>query len=247
MAGVLEKIVELQGVLDELAEAEGQLAGVPDWMKELHAEHQEHKSKIDALEADREEAASERRAAESAVADAQEKLKHLQEQIGKVRNQREYGALLQEIDTIKAEIKGQEEIAFNAMERADANNEPLEAERQAFQDLDDRYSAELEKWEAQKPEVAERAERLRGQAAALKEQLPPQNLSLFLRLYDRLDGKPLAAVAEVTRSGTGAPMWRCSACNFNVRPQLVVDIRSTGSLVHCDSCKRILFYNEHGE
>ena len=245
MAGVLDTIVELQGVLDELAEAEAQLAGVPDWMEELHAEHQEHQSKIDALEAIKEEAAAERRAAETAVADAQEKQKHLQEQIGKVRNQREYGALLAEIDAIKTGIKEQEDAAFAAMEKAEASNEPLEQERNAFQELDERYAKELEKWEAQKPDVAQRAEALGTKAETLKESLPPQNLSLFLRLYDRLDRKALSAVTAVTRSGSGAAMWRCSSCNFNVRPQLVVSIRTAGAIVHCDSCKRILFYNEH--
>lgn len=245
MASVLDQIVELQSVLDELAEAEAVLGGVPDWMQELHAEHQEHKAKIDAIEAVKEEAAAERRAAETAVADAQEKLKHLQEQIGKVRNQREYGALLQEIDTIKTEIKNEEDAAFAAMEKAEASNEPLEQERAAFKDLDERYAVELEKWEAQKPDIAKRADELRGRAEVLKEQLPPQNLSLFLRLYERLDRKALSAVNEVTRSGSGAVMWRCSSCNFNVRPQLVVSIRSSGAIVHCDSCKRILYYNEH--
>jgi len=246
MAGVLEKIVQLQGVLDELSTAEAQLSGVPDWMEALHAEHQEHKGKIDALEAVKEEAAGERRAAENEVADAQEKLKHLQDQIGKVRNQREYGALLQEIDGIKSGIKEQEEVAFAAMEKADASNEPLEQEQAAFKDLDDRYAAELEKWEAQKPDVAQRADKLRGQVDGLKEQLPPQNLSLFLRLYDRLDRKALSSVTEVTRSGKkGSTMWRCSSCNFNVRPQLVVSIRTAGDIVHCDSCKRILYYDEH--
>jgi len=245
MAGALDKIVELQKILDELTAAQAQLAGVPEWMTELHAEYQEHKSKIDALEAVKEEAAGERRTAESAVADAQEKLKHFQEQIGQVRNQREYGALLQEIDTVKAEIKEQEDLAFAAMEKAEASNGPLEEEQAAFKDLDERYAAEQEKWEAQKPEVAQRAEKLTQTADALKEELPPQNLSLFLRLYDRLDGQALAAVTEVTRVGSAATMWRCGSCNFSVRPQPVVSIRSTGEIVHCDSCKRILYYNEH--
>lgn len=245
MAGVLDKVVELQGALDALAAAEAQLAGVPDWMEELHAEHEEHQSKINALVAVKEEAAVERRAAETAVSDAQEKLKHLQEQIGQVRNQREYGALLHEIDTIKSGIKEQEDAAFAAMEKAEASDEPLQQEREAFRELDERYAAELAKWEAQKPDVAKRVETLRGQVETLKEQLPKPQLSIFLRLYERLDRQALSTVAEVSRSGSGATMWRCSSCNFNVRPQLLVSIRTSGEIVHCDSCKRILYYTEH--
>ncbi len=35
--------------------------------------------------------------------------------------------------------------------------------------------------------------------------------------------------------------WSCGACNYRVRPQVVVEIRTQGSLIECDSCKRILF------
>jgi len=67
MAGPLETLVELQSTLDELHRAEAQLAGVPDWMQELHAEHQVRKEKIDELVAVAEEAAGERRTEEALV------------------------------------------------------------------------------------------------------------------------------------------------------------------------------------
>ena len=100
----LETIVELQQALDELDEAERRLHGIPDWMRELHDEHGARQAEIAALEQAAEAAASERRAAEAAIQDAQEKLKKYQQQINRVSTQREYGALLQEIDTVKAQI-----------------------------------------------------------------------------------------------------------------------------------------------
>ena len=243
MAGPLETLVELQTTLDELRRSEAQLAGVPDWMQELHAEHQVRKEKIDELVAVAEEAAGERRTEEAAVADAQERLKQLQDKIGLVQNQQQYGALLQEIDGVKTQIKEHEESAFAAMEKAEASKQPLDEEREAFRELDERYADELAKWEAQKPDFAKEVEGLRGRAEVLREQIPPQNLSLFNRLYEKLGGSALAEVQEVARSGAGARMWRCGTCNFSVRPQLVVSIRTAGQIVHCDSCKRILYWS----
>jgi predicted nucleic acid-binding Zn-ribbon protein len=45
----------------------------------------------------------------------------------------------------------------------------------------------------------------------------------------------------------GGTMWHCTACNYNVRPQIVVEIRNNGSLIQCDSCKRILYFEESAD
>ena len=51
MTGPLDNITALQEALDELLSAETQLAGIPDWMEELHGEHSVVKAEIDELEA----------------------------------------------------------------------------------------------------------------------------------------------------------------------------------------------------
>ena len=103
----LQNILELQTALTQLHEAEQRLHGIPDWMRELHEEHTAREDGDRALEETAAEAARQRRAAEAAVQDAQEKLKKYQQQINKVSTQREYGALLQEIDTVKGQITDQ--------------------------------------------------------------------------------------------------------------------------------------------
>jgi len=125
----LETIVELQSDISQLKEADARLHGIPDWMRELHEEHVKRKAEIDALEQAAEEAARERRSAEAVTQDAQEKLKKYQQQINKVSTQREYGALLQEIDTVKNQISASEEQALSALERHDKAQEELKEKR----------------------------------------------------------------------------------------------------------------------
>ena len=36
-------------------------------------------------------------------------------------------------------------------------------------------------------------------------------------------------------------IWHCSACNYRVRPHVVMQILNDGTIVLCDSCKRILY------
>lgn len=240
----LDIVVDLYRNLTKLGGLEEQLEGIPDWMQELHEEYSGRKSEIDELRSAVEEAREERRAAEIETEDLTEKLKHYQEQIGMVRTQREYGALLQEIDLVKASMKELEEKALAAMERQDDAQKKLDEGRQPFEEIDQRYSAELAKWDEQKPAVRQEVEALRLAIQELREALSPGHLLLFERVHDRLSGG-LAQITPVERP-RGPLMWHCAACHYRVRPQVVAEVRNEASLRQCDSCKRILYFSEDG-
>lgn len=240
----LDTVVELQQAILRLRDAEQRLHGIPDWMRELHDEHASRQAEIRELELAIEEAARERRAAEAAVADAQEKLKKFQQQINRVSTQREYGALLQEIDTAKSQIAGYEEQAFSSLELHDQKQKELAERREGFRELDGRYRAELARWEDEKPSIASQAGALGEQIETLRRKLPRPVLAQFERILERNPASALAPVRLIERPGRGPREWHCGVCNYRVRPQVVVEIRNGEGLVQCDSCKRILFLEE---
>jgi predicted nucleic acid-binding Zn-ribbon protein len=243
----LQNILELQSALTRLQEAEQRLHGIPDWMRELHEEHAARQTEIQALEETAAEAARQRRTAESAVQDAQEKLKKYQQQINKVSTQREYGALLQEIDTVKGQITGNEEAAFSALDQHEKTEKELASVRESFRETEERYATEMTRWEAEKPGVARQVEELKARVAEVKGRLPRGIVAQFERILDRYPGGATAPVRPIERPGQRQREWHCSACNYRVRPQVVVEIRNGDTLVQCDSCKRILFFPEEEE
>lgn len=244
MTPQLTTIVELQRALDQLQDAERRINQVPEWMRELHEQHGVRSAEILASETAAEEANRERLAADASLKEAQEKLKRYQQQINRVTNQREYGALLQEIDTVKREITSLEEQGLAAIERIDAANKALGELRESFREIDEQYAAEAAKWESEKPGVAREAAAIREQIAELRGRLPKGVLALFERIRERYAGAGITEVLKFERIGSSQFEWHCSACNFRVRPQIVVEIRTQGTLVQCDSCKRILVVQE---
>ena len=240
----LQNILELQSALTRLREAEDRLQGIPDWMRELHDEHAARRGEIQALEETADEATRQRRAAEAAVQDAQEKLKKYQQQINRVSTQREYGALLQEIDTVKGQISSQEEAAFSSLEHFEQAQKDLAALRESFREVEERYSVEMARWEGEKPEIVRQAEDLRGRISDLKQRLPRNVVSQFERILERYPAGAVAPVRPIERPGRGQRDWHCASCNYRVRPQSVVEIRNGSALVQCDACKRILFLEE---
>ncbi len=174
------------------------------------------------------------------TADAQEKLKHYQQQIGQVTNQREYGALLKEIDVVKARIKEAEERAMQAIETVESSDRALTEQRAAFADLDQRYKDEMEKWEGEARHRG-KGHRARGRGDRAQERHPAQPAHPLERLFQRTGGSAMAEVRKMGAFRSANAMWHCSACNYNVRPQIVVEIQA-GSFHQCDSCKRILYW-----
>ncbi len=243
MPGHLDAIVSLHMTLIELDAASQRLNSIPEWMRELHEEHSVEKAEIDAVEAEGSEAELERRQQEAVLRDAEEKQVRYQEQLGKVTTQREYGALLKEIDAVGSQISESERAAIEAAESKDKAEAKLEELREAFRDLDTRYSAELAKWESEKPAVADAARQLEARAEEQRSEIPRGRLVLFDRLYERYAGGALSRVRKIKVARSNA-MWHCEACSYNVRPQVLVEIRDRGGLNQCDSCKRILYWED---
>lgn len=240
----LQNVLELHTTITQLREAESHLHGIPEWMRELHDEHAARKAEIQALEENAAEAARQRRTVEAAVQDGQDKLKKYQQQINRVTTQREYGALLQEIDTVKGQITVQEEQAFVLLEQHEQAQKELTALRASFQEIEERYAAEMARWEAEKPGVSQQVQELNGKVSDLKQRLPRNLTGQFERILERYPTSPVAPVRPMERPGRAQREWHCVACNYRVRPQVVVEIRNGSSLVQCDACKRILYLEE---
>lgn len=242
---IAPRLIEFHRLMRELAAESARLEGVPEEMRAVHDEYSAARAEIDALAAGAEEAARERRAREGAVAESQEKLKHFQQQVSRVRNQREYGALLTEIDTAKTALRGLEDGALDLLERTESTSRSLAERRDAFVELDARWSEAMAAWEAKKPAVAERVRELRGEADRLRAELPRNVVAQYERVAERYKGEALAPVARTDRAG-GAVLWHCASCNYQVRAQVAVEIRNHGAVIQCEGCRRFLVAADAG-
>jgi len=245
MTDLVSRLRQFDRTLAELRRASTLLAGVPDSMRALHDEHTAARAALEALEAAAEAAALDRRTAEAAIADAQEKLKHFQQQVSRVRNQREYGAILSEIDQAKTQLRSLEEAALAALDKAETTVRELETRREGFAELATRYDAEMVAWEAEKPSVAAEVARLEAAANELRGGLPKPVVVQFVRIVERYSGVAMAEVKRAERPGQSA-IWHCGVCNFQIRPQVALEIRLRGAIVQCDGCRRFLYSEPAG-
>lgn len=234
----LESLQNLQRALGRLKEAEAELETMPPDLAALHADHVARGQQRQEVEAELSLAAAERRQFEAETADVQTKLTRFQEQIPSLRTQREYAAMLQEIDAAKARIKELEELTLAALERHDTATAQLSVLDDAVASGEAAYQEGMGQWEARKPALREEADKLRGTVATLREQITRPHLSLFDRVLQRTGGEALAVIQR--HAGPASNFYHCGACHYQIRFQAVAEIRR-GELRQCESCKRILF------
>jgi len=230
----LERVIHLQQIEDAAERARRTIADEPARQQQLAA----------ALEAARQALENERgrlsvnqaarREIEKDLAMQQARLSKFRDQLMEVKTNREYQAMQKEIETAQAEIRKQEDRLLERMLEFDEVTLHVKQAEQAY--LDDQAANHAERAElaAQLSEAQAAIGRLADERGALAAQISPPILAIFDRV---LKYRKLSAVAPV-RGG------RCSVCQILIRPQTVNELRRNEIIFQCESCLRILYYED---
>lgn len=168
-------------------------------------------------------------------------IEKLRDQQQNSRNNREYQALLLEINTQKIDRNKVEDAAIKAMEEV----EKTEAE---VNDLASQLEHETSRLEAMRSEISDRLaelqaeiDRLQPQRDAAAAEVPPTAAAAFDRLAERYEGEALAAL---TRTHPRREEYACTACNMDVVTDVYNRLHTRDELVACPSCGRLLYIPE---
>jgi predicted nucleic acid-binding Zn-ribbon protein len=174
-----------------------------------------------------------RRQLEAEISREQYNLQKAQRKLLEVKTNKEYAAMLSEIEACKRKISEYEDTVLQSMELT-------ELHRQQWQELD-RQTAEEERKlaEGRRQNEAELAvlqkvlaER-RQQCEEAMSQLDHAVRDLFLRLLDLRRGLAVVGIKD------GA----CQGCFVTLPPQLIQDVRRNDRIITCSYCHRILYWN----
>lgn len=230
----LRNLIALQDLELKSAELQKQLSDIPLQIQNLNEELERLTSAHDERVATAKELANRKRTLEGQVDMLQTKLSRLKDQLMTVKTNKEYTAMLHEIQTAEGLIREEEDKILEVMEEMDARDRDLE-------------SAEAE---------------MRTQSAGLREVIRTTGDSVpgleqqLARLREEresvaalIDGELLARYRQIAGARKGVAMAEardelCSCCHVRIRPQMYADLLRTDAILYCDSCSRILFSRE---
>jgi len=155
-----------------------------------------------------------------------------------VKTNREYGALLNEQDAVKREIRGREDEILSLEESLAASSAEVAAHEASFPAEEAGYEEQMKEWRAEQATLEAEIAAAQEEAKKLEKSIDRSLLRRFRQIAEKRGGVALARVTMV-----GPQTASCSACNVRLRPQLLSDIRLSREPIFCDSCKRILYWD----
>jgi len=233
----LKTLVDLQRVDSELLALERAKGDLPKRVLELKSQLEQ----IAALRLQKAEALAkaqkDRRAAEGALQMAKERKKKYDEQLYSVRNNKEYDAVTAEIEMAVFDIDESETKILEAIEQEDGLKKEVAEQDERLAAAQSEFDAQQAILTARETETRSMTETLQAQRDALAVKLRRPILNAYQRI---LNGKDGLAVVGVVRGS-------CVGCSTRIPPQRVMEIREMNQVRYCESCGRILVWNEADE
>ena len=229
----LENLYRLQDRIRFVASRERDRDTIPPELTEVDRAYRERVDAVASLKQRLAQAQIELRRAESELSDVREKQKKYQAQLRSVQTSREYGAVLNEIDTVEKLLRATEDRVLELEEEIETTRTDLASREENLPRETAEHEEKLTDWRAAQRSIDEELESAREEIRQLESQIPPRDRAEFQRLMEKKGG--LAIVPVVSSS--------CSACHVKIRPAALQTLKAGREIVYCDSCKRILYWD----
>jgi predicted nucleic acid-binding Zn-ribbon protein len=188
--------------------------------------------KRDQVEADRAEL--ERKSREQEIA-------RLREALNRSKTNKEYSAVLTQLNTDKADNAKREEQIL-AMYAA------LDQTKAAVKELEETRAREVEKLRGLESaavqfeaSVKRELESLQAKREDATERIPPDALRMFERVASKHDGEAMAQLSQVNPR---REEFVCDGCNMTVTLEQISALRGRDEIQTCNTCGRILYIEE---
>jgi len=230
----LEQLILLQKADSEIADFRQALGRIPRQVEAARSGMNGKKKALDDALARIEALKTRRRKLEQ---DAQAEADHMtraKTKLPSVKTNKEYSALLSEIDAIKEKVSAIEDQELEVMEAHEAAEREIPSYKESFRQEEETFKA----YEAKKNAEAERVNKELAEACAARQ-----------ALVDALDPKWVTGYERVAKAREGRAVVEikgniCQGCFQHVLPQMVIEIK-TGEQVHqCEHCSRFLYWVE---
>ena len=152
-----------------------------------------------------------------------------------VGNQREYHAMMREMDSMEKVNRSREEEKMTLLEE-------LQYQNDALAEIDLTYTAIKAELEVKRDGLEEKLQKgnaalegLNGKRASASKNIPQPVFMRYEFIRRRLEHPVIVAVKEGI----------CSGCHIAVPPQSFIELQRGQQILSCPNCQRLIFWCEH--
>ena len=226
-------LLKLQVIDYDLGELERSKEYLPDMMGNLTREVDEARTKLAEYTLEKEQALTRQKALELEIKSKEESLEKYQRQMMTIKTNKEYDALVSEIDALKGDINLREQELMTAMERLEELDNDLPSSQGQLDQIQENNARQLQVLQEKIDSIGDTVAKKVAERQQALNQIPRPTMSIYERVRKGLGG---AVVITVKKRS-------CSACHKALTPKKVQEIRRADKIHTCDSCGRLLYWD----
>ena len=232
-----ELIIELQRLDTEIHNAALVLEGVPRLIQDVDKRIQASSKLVTDAKDKMSHNQKKRRELETEVKDIKVQMGKYKRQLNEVKTNKEYTALLKEIEEAQHKVDTLEEAIIAEMLAADDVEEEIKAALHKQSQEEDSLRKEKLVLDEKMKETEAGFAALNKEREALLPRIPREQMKLYEAIFQKKGGTALSPV-------TGD---FCAMCHMRVRPQMLNEIRDKVKVILCENCGRILYWTAKPE
>ena len=227
----LAKLIDLQATENEIKRIDAALLELPRRREALAARLAQEGAQLTAARDGLANTQKRRRQSEVALQDLEGRRSKYKGQLMEVKTNKEYQAMLHEIEAVEREIRAVEDRILEDMEAGENLSAAMTREQGVFAEAETDHKRAVAELEVEARKLEADRQRWQGERDSLAQGLPAE----LIERHERVARRRGVAVCEV-RDGT------CQECRMVLRPQMYVELKRNDQITECPSCSRILYY-----
>jgi predicted nucleic acid-binding Zn-ribbon protein len=230
----ISSLVKLQTIDSEIYSLRNELQAKPEEIKTLEAAYEAKKQSLAQWEKKLTDLLKQRKDFELDLATKEEATKKLQSQLYSLKTNKEYSAMLTQIQDSKADASVIEDKILQTFEQADKIKAETDQEKTRLKEEEKVFLEQKKKFEDRIKEINDRLAQLEAHRKQAMPEIDKKILGQYERILSNRDGLAIVAVRDDS----------CKGCNMLVPPQVINLIKMYERIITCEICNRILYVEE---
>ncbi len=230
----IEILKRAQEIDRELYHAQEQRSEIPAMRAQLKQKLELEKNHLKDLENDLKKMQLKQKEKEGELGQKEAHIKKLDGQLALVKTNKEYTAMQQEIASLKADNSLLEEEIIKIIDQVEAADEEVKKEKERLKSVEKDFQAQENEMNQKEKAIQDAYAGLQSSRDEIVKNIAPEVKNLYDIIVQKKQGLALVKVNGET----------CGACQLQLRPQLMNEIRLAQSLIVCENCSRILYFED---
>lgn len=230
----IENLLEFQKVEIEISQLDDTLKSVSERLDALDAKEASFKEAFEKDSSAMDHLKKKYRSLESDVQANESRIVKSQDKLGSVKTNKEYQALLKEVEDIKTMNSALEDEMIDCLDQMESFENDLSEKKRALEQLQEQIASEKDDIRREAEANSKRLKEAEQLHARLTENVDQVLMTDYIR------------VKRLVRTLAVVPVLQavCQGCHRKIPPQMFIELQRSDQLKFCPHCDRLIFWDD---